>query len=193
MKLHLFTLILSTFFVGHCLAAEQPAKQLSKKYQPKYEDSEIMFRIIGRTPENISAFYQGREFSQKAINEILNTCYVTVIVKNKTQTTLWLELDNWKFSRDGKTIKRIKRDYWKKRWDTIDLNQAHRSTFGWTLMPESRDLRADEGVGGSIVIPMQSSPFTVIANFHTRPDKSGPVKTVKINGAKCVEDIELTP
>ncbi|MDH3326807.1 MAG: hypothetical protein OEM38_08850 [Gammaproteobacteria bacterium] len=159
-------------------------------YTPKYEDNEIMLRIVERTPENISAFYQGREFEKKAIDEILNTCYFTVIVKNKTQTTLWLELDNWQFSRGQKLISRIKRDYWKKRWDTINLIQAHRSTFGWTLMPESRDLRADEGVGGSIVIPKQTEPFTVVANFHTKPDKSGPIKTVTIQGAKCVEDIE---
>ena len=162
----------------------------AEKYRPKYEDADIMFRIVGRTPENISAFYQGREFKQEAIDVILNTCYVTVIIKNKTTTTLWLELDNWNFTRNKTKIPRIKRDYWKKRWDKINLNQAHRSTFGWTLMPESRDLRAEEGVGGSIVIPIQNKPFTITANFHTRPDKSGPLKTVTIQGAKCVENIE---
>ena len=172
------------------LFTKEPANK--KRYRPKYEDNEIMFRIVGRTPENISAFYQGREFSKQAIDEILNTCYITVIVKNKTQTTLWLELDNWGFSLNGKPIKRIKRDYWQKRWDKINLKQSHRSTFGWTLMPEARDLRADEGVGGSIVIPSQTEPFVLTANFHTRPDKSGPIKTVTINGAKCVEDIEIS-
>ena len=185
MKSSLF-LIISLFVFNTAVVA-------AEKYRPKYEDDEIMFRIIGRTPENISGFYQGREFNQQAIAEILNTCYVTVIVKNKTQTTLWLELDNWQFSRNGKPIKRIKRDYWRKRWDIINLNQAHRSTFGWTLMPDTRDLRADEGVGGSIVIPKQSAPFTVTANFRTKPDKSGPIKTVTINGAKCVEDIKQEP
>lgn len=191
----LYIFLLMVFFTSSNLIAAEPASDsIAKKiYRPKYEDNDIMFRIVGRTPENISAFYQGREFSKQAIDEILKTCYVTVIVKNKTQTTLWLELDNWVFSRNGKTIERIKRDYWKNRWDEINLKRAHRSTFGWTLMPESRDLRADEGVGGSIVIPAQSEPFTLTANFHTKPDKSGPIKTVTIHGAKCVEDITLIP
>jgi len=182
MKITLFSSSIFALIMSSSLIA-------AEIYRPKYEDEQIMFRIVERTPENISAFYQGREFKKTAIDEISNTCYVTVIVKNKTQTTLWLELDNWQFSRNGKPIKRIKRDYWKKRWDAIGLNQAHRSTFGWTLMPESRDLRPDEGVGGSIVIPKQSKPFTVIANFHTKPDKSGPIKIVTTHGAKCVEDI----
>ncbi len=184
-----FILMIVTFLLSIFSAATIAAED-SKKYKPKYEDDDIMFRIVGRTPENISAFYQGREFSKQAINEILNTCYVTVIIKNKTRTTLWLELDNWQFTRNGKPIKRITRDYWSERWNAINLNQAHRSTFGWTLMPDARDLRADEGVGGSIVIPTQSTPFTITANFHTKPDKSGTVKTVIINNARCVEDIK---
>lgn len=184
------SLSITIFFVFASLFTTASFAATANEYRPKYEDNDIMFRIVGRTPENISAFYQGREFSKQAIDEILNTCYVTVIIKNKTQNTLWLELDNWQFSRNDKPIKRIKRDYWKKRWNTINLKQAHRSTFGWTLMPDSRDLRPDEGVGGSIVIPTQSKPFTITANFHTKPDKSGPIKTVTINGAKCVEDIK---
>lgn len=166
-----------------------------EKYQAKYEDDDIMLRIVERTPENISAFYEGREFSKRAIGEILNSCYFTVIVHNKTQNTLWLELDNWQFfgGKDFKQpIKRIKRNYWKKRWDIINLKQAHRSTFGWTLMPESRDLRVDEGVGGSITLPQQAKPFKVIAKFATSPDKTGSVKTVKIHGAQCVKDRKPT-
>jgi len=192
MKAAPFLLILFIFSAGaEALAA---GASIDKKKSPaKYEDDEIMFRIIERNPESISAFYQGREFSKQAIDEILHTCYVTVIIKNKTRTTLWLELDNWRFSRNGKTIQRIKRDYWQKRWDKINLNQAHRSTFGWTLMPESRDLREDEGVGGSVVIPTQTTPFLLTANFFTKPDKSGPIKTVTIKDARCVKDIKPAP
>jgi len=179
-------IILLPLFITNVVAESKPLPE----YQSTYEDGDIKFRIVDRTPENISAFYQGREFKQTAIDEILNTCYFTVIIHNKTQTTLWLELDNWQFSQGKRQIKRINREYWKNRWDAINLNQAHRSTFGWTLMPEARDLRADEGVGGSIVIPIQDKPYTVTANFATRPDKSGPIKTVKIHGAQCVKDIK---
>lgn len=163
------------------------------KLPPKYEDDEIYMRIVLRTPEQLTAFYIGREFKQSAIDEILKTCYVTPIVKNKKFDVLWLELDSWEFfidkksnnKIDNKPITRIKRNYWKRIWKKISLPQAHQSTFGWTLMPEARDLRFDEGVGGSIVLPMQSQPFTLKANFKTGVNKQGKTKTVIFEGISC--------
>lgn len=156
---------------------------------PKYEDDEIYMRIVLRTPEQLTAFYIGREFKQAAIDEILKTCFVTPIIKNKKFEALWLELDNWEFfleTKEGdRPIERIKRVYWKTIWEETSLPQAHQSTFGWTLMPEVRDLRFDEGVGGSIVLPMQSQPFTIKANFKTGLNKQGKPKTVVFEGISC--------
>lgn len=152
----------------------------------RYEDSEVTMRIVIRSPDQLSAFYQGRGFNQDAINEVLKTCYITPLIKNKKYKVLWLELDNWKFTVNGKSIPRIKRDYWRKKWRDIGLSQAHQSTFGWTLMPESRDLRLDEGVGGSVVIPMQSQPFNLTAIFKTGHNKMGKTKTITFKDITCV-------
>jgi len=154
----------------------------------KFEDSEVSVRLVLRTPEQLSAFYQGREFNQAAIDRILETCFITPIIHNKTLDVLWLELDNWQFDADKRAIARIKRDYWPEKWREAGLPQAQQSTFGWTLMPEVRDLRLDESVGGSVVIPMQSRPFTMTANFHTGMDKKGKIKTIVFEGIQCVSD-----
>jgi hypothetical protein len=151
----------------------------------KYEDSEVYMRLVIRTPEQLAAFYHGREFNQDSIDRILETCFVTPIIKNKTLDVLWLELDNWEFAADRQPIPRIKRDYWRERWRETGLSQAHQSTFGWTLMPEVRDLRLDEGVGGSVVIPMQAGPFTMTAKFHTGADKKGKLKTIVFEDIRC--------
>lgn len=162
-----------------------------EKQKNRYEDSEAYMRIVLRTPEQLTAFYQGREFKKDAIEKILATCYITPIIKNKKFEALWLELDNWQFiDAENKPIQRIKRDYWKKQWQKINLKQAHQATFGWTLMPEVRDLRIDEGVGGSVILPWQDKPFTVIANFKTGADKTGPVKTITFKGVECKTNIE---
>lgn len=148
-------------------------------------------RLVLRSPEQLSAFYLGREFKKSAIDKILATCFVTPIIKNKFFDALWLELDQWEFvSRDNKPIPRIKRDYWKKQWQKIQLEQSHQSTFGWTLMPEVRDLRFDEGVGGSVIIPWQNEPFKLIAHFRTGMNKQGPIKTITFEGVTCKADIE---
>ena len=154
----------------------------------EYEDQDVYIRLVLRTPSQLTAFYLARGFDRASIDRILATCYVTPIIHNKSIDVLWLELDNWEFSRNGETFARIKRDYWTEQWQQTGLPQAHQSTFGWTLMPEIRDLRLDEGVGGSIVVPRQSKPFTMTANFHTGADKTGPLKTVVFEDVPCVTD-----
>ncbi len=155
---------------------------------PSYEDAQVKVRVVMRTPDQLTAFYLGRGFNQAAIDQILETCFVTPIIHNKTLDVLWLELDEWQFSQGDKLIPRIKRDYWPTRWREAGLPQAHQSTFGWTLMPEVRDLRLDEGVGGSVVIPMQTQPFKLTMRFHTGMDKQGPVKTLLFEDLTCVRN-----
>lgn len=178
-------LTLAIFFAPQCFAQQESQPMPSG---PRYEDDEVLVRIVQRSPEQLTAFYLGREFNQASIDRILETCFVTPIIHNKTLEVLWLELDHWQFNRGDEAIQRIKRDYWPEKWEQSGLPQAHRSTFGWTLMPEVRDLRIDEGVGGSVVIVWQEQPFTLTMNFHTGADKQGPVKTVVFKDLECVTD-----
>ena len=154
----------------------------------KYEDDDVMFRVYRRSPNQIAAFYEGRGFDHKAINEIKKYCSIAVIVKNKTNDVLWLELDKWRFVSEGETVSRTTRTFWKSLWEKINLPQAHQSTYGWTLMPELRDLQKDESVGGSIPLPMLTEPFTIIANFSTGQNKGGKIKTVTMKNIKCRAD-----
>ena len=166
--------------------AAAPANLVQQPPSPRYEDDQVKARVVMRTHDQLTAFYLGREFNRAAIDRILETCFVTPIVHNKAVDVLWLELDEWQFSQGDKVIPRIKRDYWPDQWRDTGLTQAHQSTFGWTLMPEVRDLRLDEGVGGSVVIPMQTRPFTLTMKFHTGADKQGPLKTIVFEDLKCV-------
>ena len=150
-----------------------------------YEDDEVYMRLVIRTKEQLSAFYVGRGFPQNAIDEILNTCFITPLIQNKTFEALWVEPDSWIFTIDNKPIQRIKREYWKKLWTDLGLSLAHQSTFGWTLMPEIRDLRIDEGVGGNIAIPMQSKPFTLKAQFNTGLNKEGNPRIIEFRDISC--------
>lgn len=152
-----------------------------------YEDADVYMRLVLRSPEQLSGFYQGREFPDKAVKAILDTCYVTPIIKNKRFDVLWLDLDQWKFIAD-KPVPRIKRDYWDQRWRELGLKQAHQSTFGWTLMPERRDLRVDESVGGAVVIPWQDKAFNLVARFPTGESRDGAVKEIQFKGVRCREN-----
>jgi len=190
-RLYLFITI-CLFFHSVSYSAEPKLSAKGKKQKLVYEDKNVKMRIITRSPKQIAAFYEGREFSKAAIKETNQFCFPAVIVINKTSDTLWLNLDNWTFVNGDNPIKRIRRDYWKKRWLAINLSNAHQSTFGWTLMPEIRDLQVDEGVGGSIPIEMQSQPFTLHARFKTGQDKHGPEISVIMHNIPCPKDKKET-
>ena len=153
-----------------------------------YSDADVYLRFIQLTPRQIGSFYEGREFKKAAVDKLMNSCYVTVIIKNTSKDFLWIDIKKWKFSLNGKKIKQQDSAYWKKQWDEINLKQAHRSTFGWTLMPAERNLYPQEGVGGRIPIPMQTKPFTVVLNFPTGENKQGKIKSVKIDNVICKQD-----
>jgi len=151
----------------------------------KYNDGEVFMRLVIRSKDQLTAFYSGRGFPKPAIAEILKTCFITPIVKNKALETLWIEPDTWRFLINGKPIDRIKRDYWAKVWHKVGLSLAHQSTFGWTLLPETRNLQLDESAGGSIAIPRQTKPFTLVARFNTGPDKKGEPKIITFKNVSC--------
>jgi hypothetical protein len=65
------------------------------------------------------------------------------------------------------------------------LPTNHQSTFGWTLLPEARDLRRDESVGGNVVIPRQTTPFDITMRFKTGADKSASLKTISFENVQC--------
>jgi hypothetical protein len=156
---------------------------------PSYADDSVSIRIVQRSPEQLAAFYLARGFNQAAIDQILKTCVITPIIENKTFDALWLELDRWRFTRADDTIARLPRDYWPEQWRASGLPQAQQSTFGWTLLPEVRDLRIDESAGGSVIIPWQTRPFTLSMHFPTGLDRQGPVKTVIFEDLECVGDV----
>lgn len=157
----------------------------AEKKKNVYQDEDIYLRFIYRSSEQVAAFYEGRGFPKAAIERAVQTCYVTIILKNRSDEVLWFELDNWWFHKNGKTISRYTQSYWNKQWDELKLKQAYRSTFGWTLFPESRDARPGESVSGNITIPKQTYPFSLTLNFARGENKKGKMKTVKLNDIYC--------
>ena len=151
----------------------------------KVENDMFRFRLSPRTPEQMAAFYEGRGFPPAAIDVIKKTCFITVGFINKSDKVIWLELANWRFYAANGEIKRFDRNYWNGEWDRISLPQASRSTFGWTLLPEERDLRAHEPIGGNIVLPPFTGTITVKAYFVTGENKRGTGIKVEFRNITC--------
>jgi hypothetical protein len=143
-----------------------------------FESKGITISISVRTPDQIQAFYTGRGFPEAAIAELASKCLLTIGVRNHRKDIVWMEPAKWQFiTVHGVNVSRISRDAWDQRWTELNIPLASRATFGWTQLPESRDLYPDETAGGNIAIQPPAEPFTATATFDTGTDRSGsPVK-----------------
>lgn len=165
-------------------AADKPDKEKPAAF---YETATAWFRLrlVPRTPDQIAGFYEGRGFSPEALNHLRSRCFVTALIRNTSKDVVWLELDNWQFKTAQGSVARVERSVWNEEWEQLQLLPAHRATFGWTLLPESRDLRPQEPVGGNITLPPVQGELTVSAVFKLGPDKKQGQAEVSISGDLC--------
>ena len=149
---------------------------------------EIEFSVAVPQPEQMVAFYSARGFPPAAIEEIRRTCYLGVGLFNKSDKVVWLELANWRIEDEsGRPVRRITREQWDKTWERLGVPPASRATFGWTQLPESRDLQPQEPVGGNLAVVSPNKPFKLIARFRTGADGKGEPIEVRVDKLQCPE------
>ena len=146
----------------------------------------VELSISARTAEQISAFYGARGMPSAALQALSQACFLTVGLHNRRNESVWLEPAAWRFiAADGKPIARISRQEWTARWTALQVPLAAQSTFGWTQLPESRDLYPDESVGANIAIQPPTGSFSLIARFRTGAGGEGRPIELSIPGLSC--------
>ena len=154
------------------------------------EQGGVRVRLAPHSPEQMAAFYEARGFPKPAIEAIRKACFVTTGVENETDQILWIELDRWRFYTPEGPVRRLSRADWAARWQALGLPRSNRATFGWTLLPEARDLWPQEPVGGNITLVPPKGPFTLEAHFRLGPDKGRGERVVRIEGVRCAREEE---
>ena len=151
---------------------------------------ELDVELTPRTPNQMGSFYEARGFPKNMLDVLKKQCYVTIGIRNKSDRKIWLELSNWTFSSAGKTLKREHRDYWKKRWQEMNIPLNKQSTFRWTLIPEKLDYLPGEEEGGNILLPFTKDFISVRATFSTGENKQGKKITITTDKLFCAEDAQ---
>ena len=136
----------------------------------------LEFSVEARTAEQLIAFYTARGLPANAVDEIARHCFLTVGMRNKRKDTVWLIPARWRFidETSGRALKRMTRAQWQQAWQRLNVPAAARNTFGWTQLPERRDLQPDEPVGGNIALVAPQAAFTLIAEFPLASENSSP-------------------
>jgi hypothetical protein len=146
----------------------------------------LVVSLSPRTPDQMYAFYFARGFPEDALQEIARHCFLTIGLRNERNDIVWLELDRWRFIDDrGREHARHARKHWNTLWERLKLASAKRATFGWTQLPEQRDLHPGEPVGGNISLNPPGSLFTIEARLATGADKRGPELRLRFDNVSC--------
>ena len=152
----------------------------------KNEDQGIAMHVMPRTPEQAAAFYEARGFPRNAIEALTQSCFVTISFHNRSGDVAWLELSRWRFvDEHGREVKRRDRAYWNALWEKLGVPMANRATFGWTQLPEVRDLQPSEPVGGNVALLPPPGRFRIEARFATGAHKQGEDILVTLDNLSC--------
>lgn len=174
------------FVFGFGVRAQEDMMQPARKeITVKRESGEFRMSATPRTPDQMAAFYIGRRFPQHVVEETRKLCFVTVGVRNRTREVVWLEPERWRFITGTGEVRRLSREQWRQRLDTIGVPPAVRTTLTWTQLPDERDLQPNENVGANAAIPPLKGEFTLEARFATGVDRHGPELVVTIPGLSC--------
>jgi hypothetical protein len=179
---------LSQPWLAAILVLALPALTRAETAPLSVESDGIYMFVRLNTPDQMAAFYEARGFPTVAIQRLRQTCFVMAHIENRGKQVIWLELNNWHFLSGGKEIHRLDRNYWDSVWNDIGMPQRSRSTFGWTQLPEKRDLQPDEPVGGNLTLPPTDGPFTLQADFLTGKDKRKGMIRVRFENLRCATD-----
>ncbi len=132
----------------------------------------LKIAVRPHTPLQMAAFYEARGFPVNAMRELDKACFMTVSVVNLRRDIVWLEPERWVIrNKVGRAIPLLDKAYWDKKWQQYRVSAAARTSFRWTQLPPSRDLRPDEPVGGNIAFIPQNGPFSLELRFYLGADK----------------------
>jgi hypothetical protein len=178
-------LLIPLFLIGLPLSYGSQAHAANRA---QHESTSLELRISTRTPQQIGAFYEARGFQKNMIAILKQQCFVTVFIKNKSDDFIWLDLSRWDFTNEDGTVTRYDRQFWKQKWQTMDIPLAHQATFRWTLLPERLDFHPNEREGGNIILPRLNKPFDITAQFPTGADGKGLPLSVNFKHIECAEN-----
>ncbi|MGW8247036.1 MAG: hypothetical protein ACWGOV_02905 [Acidiferrobacterales bacterium] len=146
----------------------------------------VYLKATVRTPVQMAAFYEARGFPVKATALLAKYCFVTVILRNRSNQVVWLEPARWSIqANDGRVVTPRSLEEWNKEWEAVGLPAAQRAAFQWTQLPKSRDLQPHEPVGGNIAFRRFTGEFSLKMDFATGPERGGTPIRAEFTGLNC--------
>lgn len=171
-----------------CLAALSAGAEDREPQRWQFDNGELRVQASPRTPQQIAAFYIGRKFPPEMVEVLRQQCFITFVIRNRSDHVIWLDQSRWKFRTSDQPLQSRDRSYWKSQWQEMQVPLAAQSTFRWTLLPDQLDFRPNEAEGGNVVLPRTDQPISLVATFTHRERDAKDVIEVRFDDLRCAED-----
>lgn len=139
---------------------------------PEFNNKDFRLSLTPLTPNQVIASYSAQGFPAAALAALRKTCIFNLRLHNNSNTTVWFNLGNWRFSTPQGALHRIRRNDWQRRWRILGLTHQFQSLFGKTLAPERLDFRPHESKSGNIVLTHTGQPITITADIYVGKQKN---------------------
>ena len=80
----------------------------------------VEIEFMPRTLNQMSAFCEARGFQPATVELLSKQCFITIRIYNTGRQSIWLDLDNWRFSTNSKPLERLHCNQWKPIWADME-------------------------------------------------------------------------
>lgn len=134
-------------------------------------------------PEQTSAFYLGRGFSEQIAERIAQSCVYQIVIKNiSTQNDakeVSIDLSDWRLIDQRGESSLITKQAWREKWLEMGASKAAITAFGWATYPWQQVFSpaGDSGWGMILFGPIEGDSFALTT--HWRVDGEPQQQTVE--------------
>lgn len=181
-------LLLITAHAAASSASDKISNPTTKKSAFIFESEQLLLHLRPRSLEQMAGFFEARGFPARMIERLSGYCFFTVVIKNKMNDVLWLDLGGWQFFTHQHSLSRMPRSVWPPLWKSENIPLASQATFRWTLLPETLNFYAHESEGGNIILQKTSERFSLRARFGKGEGREAIMAS--IDNLQCADAME---
>ena len=158
------------------------------------QDEGASIRLVQRLPDQTRAFFMARGFSADQAELIAQSCVFQTVFKNISNESrpspIRYTLRDWTVRRDGVTGTLKTREDWAAQWEALNVSQAARIAFEWSLFPTHQTYQpGDYNWGMSIFQLPPGTSFQLDLSWT----QYGETRGARIQDIRCAADIRPEP
>jgi hypothetical protein len=131
--IQIFLALITTFYALSADADVYNANNQAKSWG--WSKQGVSIELTPLSPSQSMAFFIGRGFPLEQVSIIGLVCVFQGAIKNKSDSLVDYDLDQWQVSFQNHQVSILDREYWGAVWEKVGISKAVKVAFHWSLLP----------------------------------------------------------